>query len=397
MPSVRRLHRATFADAVATLDPDEFAAFVEGLYRERGWIVERHGTDLRMRRGQGDTAPRTVRAVTSTGEPTDQGDVDRVVAASDSIADRVAPGSAVSRPDDLYDLLLYGIEREAADALCRNHLGRSVEAAPGEEPASVPGPSDGGGEAGATGADSSAQRQPDDATANTAVRGSSRPSRRLLVGVVALLVLVAVGAAASGGFGGEPSIGRDSGADTGAIDPPATPSAPAPTDGGAPSSTPAERRSATAPSHAESRGGVSASERRYVQLTPTCARPPGLVAVIVVGALRNNDPDTEDGIRTAWYFSSHSSVGSTYPNFARFVTRERFEPLHSHRRVEYARAYREDGVAAYRVTVIDEAGRGHTYLMAFSNEADGNRRGSISNGGDGDREACWRLAGILPE
>lgn len=402
MAPSRRLPPAVFADLLAALGPDRFAAFVTALYAARGWDVDRDGRSLTLYRGDGPDR-RTVLTAAAGSEPPSVGDEgpDAVVASRRTRAvERLAEdaGAVVHGPEELYQLLLYGVDRETADELCRDYLGRSIEAEPGEESATVVGSSDGSDADGAIDPEPSDHGRTDAAGTTTAeARGPTRPSRRLLVGTVALLVLVVVGAAASGGFVDRPFTGPDSGADTGAIDPPATPSDPTPTDAGAPSATPDDRRSATAPTHAEARDGAGASERRYVQLTPTCERPPELVAVIIVGALRNNDPETDDGIRTAWYFSSHSSVGSTYPNFARFVTRERFEPLYAHRRVEYAQTYREDGIAAYDVTVIDETGQGHTYLMAFSNEADGSRRGSISNGQAGDGEACWRLAGILPE
>lgn len=400
MTTPGRLPRDAFADRLAELEPGAVATFVGALFRASGWEVEADGRTLELRRPGNPPVRRT--AVVATAGVDDVPATDRpdlVIAAGPSGGQGTpggAPDPATVRPDDLYDRLFYAIDRETADALCREYLGCGATAGAATSTAG----SDRSDDRDGGGTDVEQEETGEVAPAVPRVNGigASPPLRdvtwtRLLGGLAIVVVLVAA-AGAGGGFGGAPSPatsppdGAASAGDTRtAIDPTATPG-----DTATPRS--GER---TEPGASQVNGGPAtvSPDDRYLRLTPTCERPPDLVAVIIVGALRANDPATDAGIRTAWNFSSRASVGSTYANFERYLTQDRFDPLYEHRRAEYAEVYRETGIAAYRVTLTDGSGERHPYFMAFSNEAVDTTRGSVPN--RSGEEGCWQLAGMIPE
>lgn len=388
MTAPRRLPREAFGDQVASLGTGEFASFVTALLRARGWDVDDEEPLLRLHR----TVPRGDRSVLAIADPTESpavDDVDRIVTARQSIAvERLADGlgADVVGPDGLYDRLLYGIDREVADEICREYLGRGVTAEFNER--------GGGGRNSTIDSGSEPERvgsEPDrpvtavDAVADD-VDTTGNPERRrgrLLAGVTLLVVLAAAVAAGTGGFAETPLGASGPSVDAGEPDS-VTPTAASSTDSGgsAKASTHAGRMVApTSPAVTN----ASTHDRRYVELTPTCERPPGLVAVVIVEALRNNDPETDDGIRAAWNFSSRASRGATYETFSRFVTRDRFDPLYDFERATYTEVYREPRISGHRVTVADETGEQHSYVVYLANQT------------SGPREGCWLLAGIVAE
>lgn len=185
-------------------------------------------------------------------------------------------------------------------------------------------------------------------------------SSRAVVGVVALAALVALaGCGQLLGGGDEPA--RES---------TLTP-APVPTTAELPP---------TATDDSQERVRINGS--RYDLLRPTCARPPSVVVHIQVAALANNDPTTDDGIRTAWRFASPENKQYTgpYRNFADMVT-SFYRPLLAAETVRYGALERHNESAHRRVTV---SGNGTTAAYRWRLE-------KVSSG---PFEGCWMTSGV---
>jgi hypothetical protein len=119
------------------VDGSGLAAFVAALRRARGEDATADGD--RVATGDGPdlvahAPPRWLpvgAAVAGVDPPTGAA----VVTPSPAVADRLrARGVAVVGPATLRDRLLYGLERPAAEALCREHLGRSLADGPPRRP-----------------------------------------------------------------------------------------------------------------------------------------------------------------------------------------------------------------------------------------------------------------------
>ncbi len=112
-----------FAAAFARLKPAERAAFVGAMWETRGRTVDRDGTLVVL---DGDTR------ATFDPNPRRFGDaVDLVVVPEPSPHIRDAAGRAgatIVDAGDVRALLLYGIERDAAERLYRTHFGQSLSA-----------------------------------------------------------------------------------------------------------------------------------------------------------------------------------------------------------------------------------------------------------------------------
>lgn len=405
MTPAGRITRDAFADRLCGLEQADLAAFVAATFGARDWRVVVTGPRLVLSRKGDDSEERSV-LVIGGGEPPSDVEIERldvvIPARRSSAVDRLADdaGAVVFGPDDVYDLLLYGIDRETADALCREHLGRSVWAEPGERSRPRTSVHDDEADTGA-GGDTEAGGEPVEersissilrsAGAGNLIGHAGRRRKRLVVGLALLIVLAVAVASASGGFGGTPfggpGLSDGDGIDTATRTPGSDTASPT-TGSWADSASATGATTNAGRMVAPTAGGTpdaSTLERRYVDLTPTCERPPELVAVIIVGALRENDPATDDGIRTAWNFSSRASPGATYRSFASYLSEEQFELLYDHRRMEMTTTYAEHGDRAYRVSVTDSAGTSATYLVVLTKQQGGRLPG------------CWLLAGIVVE
>jgi len=131
---------------------------------------------------------------------------------------------------------------------------------------------------------------------------------------------------------------------------------------------------------------VTASEElrepRYLGLSPTCERPPGLVVAVQMGALRNNDPATDAGVETAWRFAapSNRAVFGSVAEFAE-VLRAGYRPLLDAERVAYGPLQRDGEQASLTVTVTVD-GEESSYRWTLGRQSGGRYDG------------CWMTTSV---
>ena len=128
---------------------------------------------------------------------------------------------------------------------------------------------------------------------------------------------------------------------------------------------------------------ASVPEPRYLSLRPTCERPPGLVVAIQVGALRNDPPDSDEGINTTWQFAT-PETRRTIGSLERFVDviERGYEPLLTAETVTYGPLTGEDGLVSTSVTVRNGS-RTTTYRWVLERQPVGPRAG------------CWLTAAVF--
>lgn len=138
---------------------------------------------------------------------------------------------------------------------------------------------------------------------------------------------------------------------------------------------------ATATQDAPRGRDLNATER-YAALRPTCARPPSVVVHIQVAALANNDPATNDGIRTTWRFAAPSNRQYTgpYENFEDLIT-SFFQPLLRAETVTYGPMTVADDSAERRVTVT-------------ANGTETTYRWQLTTVTEPPYEGCWMTTGV---
>jgi hypothetical protein len=138
----------------------------------------------------------------------------------------------------------------------------------------------------------------------------------------------------------------------------------------------------------------SAIAARSTTLEPTCDRPPLLVVQIQMNALRQNDPTTNDGIRTTRRFASPGNR-RTVGSFARFVDlfqTPTYAPMLSYDSAEYVPERVDGDVATIRV-VTRENGT-VTARYTFRLRQIGAEDGSIT-GGSAGYDGCWMTDGVV--
>lgn len=120
------LPRAEFLARLRRIDRHRFVAFVAAVWRARGADVSREGRTLRVRTGAGTRLVHVHRRTRLLGRAA--GSVpdaaDAVVTNAPGAPAGVPEGVRVVDADELYELVLYGIDREDADGLCREYLDR---------------------------------------------------------------------------------------------------------------------------------------------------------------------------------------------------------------------------------------------------------------------------------
>lgn len=374
------LTQQEFAQLLDALDSDTFAGFVADLWAESGWKTERSGSLIRVRRlGSEEQCSIHVRGESNEVEIADEVDViatrsRQAVPPEMSVHDR---NVVILGPDELFQRLRYALDRETQEELLWRYFDRSATF-PTPEPGAGP---DQGGKQSTPGSIRETPEKTGRQSLATLI--GAHPVGTVAIVIVVVSLVVAVILAGIGPFGGlgesdTPEAPMTTITDTGRANM-------NPASGGDPSNVSPEpvptvtRGEFTEP--VETR--VFSPQPRYKQLQPTCERPPSLVVSILLGALRNNDPETNDGIRAAWNFSA-KGLGSNYPSFVDFLRGEDVELFFTYRAVTFGEFEHGDGMATQEVTLIGPEGRQEDFVFALSMV----ERGS--------NEGCWQLAGAIP-
>jgi hypothetical protein len=125
------------------------------------------------------------------------------------------------------------------------------------------------------------------------------------------------------------------------------------------------------------------SATRFQSLRPTCERPPELVVYIQLGALRTNDPETNEGINTTWQFaapSNRDAVGS-YDRFVNLIT-EQYQPLLNAETLSFGPTSRTATTAEQLITVTTRNGERRSYVWYLEKQSNGRYDG------------CWMTTGV---
>jgi hypothetical protein len=188
--------------------------------------------------------------------------------------------------------------------------------------------------------------------------------QRLGVGALTLLVLVAL-AGCTGFLGSDAE--REPGVETETLTPAPVEATPDP--------TPTVTTRAGSDTERETIGN-------YSSLEPTCTRPPELVVHIQIVALATNDPETNDGIKTAWRFAAPSNKQYTgpYSSFERLIERS-YQPLLEAETVRYEPLEFTNTPVQQRVTVTTANGT-TPYRWQLKKQS------------SGEYEGCWMTAGV---
>ena len=118
---------------------------------------------------------------------------------------------------------------------------------------------------------------------------------------------------------------------------------------------------------------------------PDAKLTPEQVIKIQLDALRRNDePDADSGIRTAFRFASPANREATGPieRFIPLVKNPLYLPLLNHRRADLGTLRIEGDTAQQRVTVIAKDGRTAVYVFTLSKQAVARYEG------------CWMTDGV---
>lgn len=401
--------------ALRAIETSEAVAFVADLWAAGGWETVVDG------RGVAATRDGTSRRLAVVHEAARDGEfdaVDTVVVTGDADPDETVDGRAdtdVLDAGDLYRRLTYGVTVDEREQVLDCHLGTTAVGPPestdddrfgaasdavaasgpaavgwgradddspagdadnrvGSEAGSADGVGGGGRDEG-TG-DDAEDTTPDwrtavggDATAaddgGDSETGGNRPrGRQAVMAVVLLAMLAAVGAA---GF----ALGSSG-----------QTAAEAPT-------VPAPQNETTDGESVAGASGLAepAIQPRYADLSPTCERPPELVVQAQVGALRNNDPETNDGVQAAWRFVSPDNrrTPESYLQFGNTMLSDRYRPLRDAAEVEYGPLERNGRTATQQVNVTTANGTTATYRWLLTRQN--------SDGYDG----CWMVENINRE
>lgn len=420
MEDSERIPPAEFAATLAALDPTELAAFVADVYRGVGEEVD---LDPPVVTVQTDEDPVRLQALADGAESPPLG-VDAVVTADpESVPDKPSIG-----PADLRQRLLYALSPGEADELCEQYLGRParsaeyapaapVETGPGE---ASPGAAGDGGQDGGRGESVRPQGTAGESLAGTPLAPLVERvgPQVVLVGLLALVVVatsagaVFVGSlvsdggdvlssgvtgAGEDGAAGTPSGTNDSGAtgaSTGVNDGGVT--TPAGTEGrdwggweAIPHGLPNSGETPT-PTPTPTSGGDGAVRAlgadRYADLRPTCNRSFLHVVQIQMNALKYNDNETNDGIRTVRRFASPRNREAIGPlsQYIRLIESETYAPMLSYDSAEYEPWRFATDTADVGVTLRTDGNVTARYSFRMAKQ-DG-----------GEYDGCWMTQGVRP-
>ncbi|WP_281193896.1 hypothetical protein [Halorubrum sp. F4] len=131
----------------------------------------------------------------------------------------------------------------------------------------------------------------------------------------------------------------------------------------------------------------SAAERATA-LEPTCERGPLHVVQIQMNALRYNDPETNDGIRTTRRFASprNRQVVSTFGQFVDLFEGTNYAPMLTHDAVWYAPLGIDDDRATVRVVTYENGSATAEYEFRMRKV---NATAASFTGGESGYDGCW--------
>ncbi len=422
MEENQRVPPAAFTAALEDLDPGALAAFAADVYRAGGSDVTTDPPDLTV-----DAGDERFRLRAVTGEPATPPTVDAVVSTDPDID----PGCPVVGPADLRQRVLYALDPGTADDLCVRHLGQparspdyvpdtsapagasgaaAVEESIGRSPTNTAtadgsGPGPGAAVAGGrrSASDGKAQSNPLAGTRLARLSGLVGPQAALLGVLVAVVLATTVGAVLVGGFL-PVDAGDDPLAGSGTATPTATPTAsgdlttvtPARTEGrdwggweAIPNGLPNSGETATptpAPDGDEGQDVRDLGADRYADLEPTCERSFLHVVQIQMNALKYNDNETNDGIRTVRRFASprnREAVGSLEA-YVRIIQRETYAPMLTYDSAEYEPSRIAADTARVQVTTRENGNVTARYAFRL-----GKQEG-------GEYDGCWMTEGVRP-
>ncbi|MGM0448752.1 MAG: hypothetical protein ACQERM_10955 [Methanobacteriota archaeon] len=420
-----------FLTELESLDSDAFATLVGETYAATAEGVDVDPPRVTVRQGDRRTDLLVVSAATE-GFPADS--VDAVAVASDALLDGLDSGldAEVVTPADLRERLLYAVPPAEANAIADRILGVPVrsaayEGAAGsaadggddgerdetdadapadrdETDADAPADRDETDEVPVTSADSRPRSRPTDSTdasrpndgttttesADPGAPGDRRSPRTALAAVaVAALLVAAAGAgfaAGSAGLGGPDAL---AGGGDGPTDQPATDAdeggSTNGSDGGSDGSTGGGDPGDTV---AVADGDPTGEAARNTALSPTCERSALQVVQIQMNALRYNDAETNDGIRTLRAFASPENreiVGSTGQYVELFET-ERYAPMLTYDTARYSVPESADGAAEVEVVTRENGSVTGRYEFRLVRVGGGTGATDTSLG---DVDDCW--------
>lgn len=374
--------------------------------------------------------------------------VDSVIVAAEEAADDVDDAVPVVTPADLRNRLLYGLDPADSGEVCEAFLGRpsrspsySVDRSPSEgaeaptnaavtddgvssriEPGSpddgdpfgddaVGNAANGDGDAGSE--PTATERPARSAGGRVAERDSDGRTGRIVATAVVLVLLLAtvVGAASLAGVpsGGDGTDRLGSGEDVaGEMTDDAGGEADGDDDGGGddPSAASGADGTGSSPPHyyaegigndddveaadSDSAGSLVAdgeAAERAVGLEPTCERTPLHVVQIQMNALRYNDPETNDGIRTTRRFASprnRQAVG-TFEQFVDVFDGTSYEPMLTHDSVRYTPLGIDGDRTTVRVVTYENGSATASYEFRMRNI----NASDVSSTEFGGYDGCW--------
>ncbi len=391
-----------FTAALAELDRTDLAEFVADVYREMGEDVV---VDPPVVTVHSDGDPVRLGALTGESDPHPDA-IDGVVTADPELA----PERPAIAPADLRQRVLYALSPARADELCEAYLdrpARSAEYAPVRpaEPDSEPGSGD--REEGVRGEPPAGADRSLAGTWLEPLADVVGP-QAVLVGVLAVVVVAtSAGAVFVGGL--VPSDGdaalATAGEDTGDGGAAATPTATSeggdgsieePLEAGQrdwggweaiPNGLPNSGETPTPTPTPGSDGGSDITDLgadRYTDLEPTCERSFLHVVQIQMNALKYNDNETNDGIRTVRRFASprnREAVGSLQ-QFVRIIRSDTYAPMLTYDSAEYAPRRTGADSAVVRVVTREDGNVTARYAFRLRKQ-------------DGEEyDGCWMTEGV---
>jgi hypothetical protein len=142
---------------------------------------------------------------------------------------------------------------------------------------------------------------------------------------------------------------------------------------------------------AEHSGAPGASLPSVPELNPDPSFSPGKVIKLIVDALRKNDaPDRDSGLATAYRFCSPANrkANGSFDNFTRNVKSATYAPLLNHPRAAYGRIIRDarQPVAQQAVWILDQA---DNVLAVYTF--------TVSKQENGEYKDCWMTEAVRRE